>query len=67
MVPFTTALDEGEDQTPYRFIPDSSIESDNRWTWAMQSVLEDEFAVGIDNLIDQRCPWRRRALNRALA
>jgi hypothetical protein len=49
VIPFTTALDEGKDQTPYRFIPDSSVESDSRWTWAMQLVLEDEFPAGTDD------------------
>jgi hypothetical protein len=55
VIPFTTALNEGEDQTPYRFIPDSSIELDNRWTCAIQSFLEDEFPAGTDDLVGQ---WR---------
>jgi hypothetical protein len=33
----------------------------------MQSVLDDEFPVGTDDLIDQWRPWRRQALNRAPA
>jgi hypothetical protein len=67
VIPFTTALDEDEGQTPYRSISDSSIESDNRWTGAIQSVLEDKFPAGTDNLFGQWCSWRRQALNRAPA
>jgi hypothetical protein len=49
----SAAIDVTEDDTLYRFVPESSAESDERSTYAMRESLVDEFPDGIDDLVGQ--------------
>jgi hypothetical protein len=53
------AIGTTEDDSPYRFVPESSAVSDDRWTWATQETLADEFLDGTEDLIGQWHPWKR--------
>jgi hypothetical protein len=44
-------LDLDEDQTLYQFLPEASLESDERRTWSPQESLEQEFAGSINDLV----------------
>jgi hypothetical protein len=44
----SAATDTTEDDTPYRFVPESSAVSDDRWTWATREILTDEFLHGTE-------------------
>jgi hypothetical protein len=56
---FSTAIDTTEDNILYRFVPESSAVSDDRWTWATRETLADEFPDGTSDLIGQWDPWKR--------
>jgi hypothetical protein len=49
----SAAIDTTEDDTPYRFVPESSAVSDDRWTWATRETLADEIPDGIEDLIGE--------------
>jgi hypothetical protein len=54
MISFRGAvIDATESDTPYRFVPESSAESDKWWTWEMRIFPVDNFPDGIDNLVGQ--------------
>jgi hypothetical protein len=51
-------LDLDEDQTPYQFLLEASLESDERWTWPLQETLEQEFSGGTDDVVGQWHTWK---------
>jgi hypothetical protein len=52
-------LDLDEGQTRYQFLPEPSLESDERWTWSLQETLEQEFPGDTYDLVRQWRPWKR--------